>query len=161
MLLRTDRRGSGPRPAAAPIRPRGGTRSGPCRHPEAHEDTATVLRCPRPLRQIAVRGLGREHPHLDALSSAVALNVDLDATLTVWAQVADDALRRRLPGYQKAGPDTLWRRFVSTRGRITIGPAEVVVRLRSRTRSPVMRSANVPVVDDPWWGGRPLRFELD
>jgi hypothetical protein len=42
--------------------------------------------------------------HLDALSSAVALNVDLDTTLTVWAQAAYDALRRRLPGYATATP---------------------------------------------------------
>ncbi|MGH2990272.1 MAG: hypothetical protein ACRDMA_10485 [Solirubrobacterales bacterium] len=52
--------------------------------------------------------------HLDALSSAVALNVDLDVTLTVWAAAAYDALRRRLRGYESATPDTIWRRFVST-----------------------------------------------
>lgn len=172
-------------------------RSGPYRHPEVHEDTVTVRGCEASLRQIAVRGLGHEHPtlvltndrataasklvnryakrmaieqrlsesirsfHLDALSSAVALNVDLDTTLTVWAQVAYDALRRRLPGYAKAAPDTMWRRFVSTHGRITIGPDEVVVGLNSRTYSPVMRSADLPVVNVPWWGGRPLRFEFD
>jgi hypothetical protein len=44
--------------------------------------------------------------HLDARSSAVALNVDLDTTLTVWAQAAYDALRRRLLGYHTATPDT-------------------------------------------------------
>ncbi|MBI2237120.1 MAG: hypothetical protein HYU54_01140 [Actinobacteria bacterium] len=99
--------------------------------------------------------------HLDALSSAVALNVDLDTTLTVWAQVAYDALRRRLPGYEKAAPETIWRRFVSTRGRITIGPNDVVVRLKNRTYSPVMRSSHTPVVKVPWWGGRHLRFVFD
>src|SRR6266540_2427381 len=35
--------------------------------------------------------------HLDALSSAVALNIDLDTTLTVWAAATYDALRRQLP----------------------------------------------------------------
>jgi len=172
-------------------------RSGPYRHPEVHEDTVRVRGCEAALRQIAVRGLGHEHPtlvltnnrtttagklvnryakrmaieqrlaesirsfHLDALSSAVALNVGLDTTLTVWAQVAYDALRRRLPGYAKAAPETMWRRFVSTHGRITIGQDEVVVGLKSRTYSPVMRSADLPVVKVPWWGGRPLRFEFD
>ncbi len=98
--------------------------------------------------------------HLDALSSAVALNVDLDTTLTCVAQLAYDALRRRLSGYENATPDTIWRRFVSTRGCVTLGPKEVLVRLRQRTYSPVMRSASLPEVRVPWWGGRRLRFEF-
>ena len=98
--------------------------------------------------------------HLDALSSAVALNVDLDTTLTVWAQAAYDALRRRLAGYETATPDTIWRRFVSTPGEITLTPDEVVVRLRRRTYSPILRSADHPLVQVPWWGGRPLRFQF-
>ena len=98
--------------------------------------------------------------HLDALSSAVALNVDLDTTLTVWAQAAYDALRRRLPGYHTATPDTIWRRFVSTKGHLTLGPTEVVARIAERTYSPVLRSADLPQVEVPWWGGRRLRFEI-
>jgi transposase len=98
--------------------------------------------------------------HLDALSSAVALNVDLDTTLTVWAQAAYDALRRRLPGYTTATPDTIWRRFVSTSGQLTLGPTEVVARIAERTYSPVLRSADLPEVEVPWWGGRRLRFEI-
>jgi hypothetical protein len=98
--------------------------------------------------------------HLDALSSAVALNVDLDTTLTVWAGAAYDALRRRLPGYQTATPDTIWRRFISTRGHITLGPDQVVTHLARRTYSPVLRSADRPEVQVPWWDGRRLRFEL-
>jgi len=98
--------------------------------------------------------------HLDALSSAVALNVDLDTTLTVWAQATYDALRRRLPGYTTATPDTIWRRFVSTKGHITLGPTEVVAQIAERTYSPVLRSADLPEVEVPWWGGRRLRFEI-
>src|SRR6266511_1629599 len=98
--------------------------------------------------------------HLDALSSAVALNVDLDTTLTVWAQAAYDALRRRLPGYASATPDTIWRRFVSTSGHVTLGPTEVVARIAERTYSPVLRSADLPEVQVPWWDERRLRFEI-
>jgi len=170
-------------------------RRGPHSRPQVHEDTVTVRGCAKPLRQIAVRGLGHDHPtlvltndhanrparlvdryakrmtieqrleegirsfHLDALSSAVALNVDLDTTLTVAAQLAYDWLRRRLPGYETATPDTIWRRFVSTKGSIILGPDEVVVRLGERTYSPVLRAADLPVVAVPWWEGRRLRFE--
>ncbi|MGH9040424.1 MAG: hypothetical protein ACRDZ3_09345 [Acidimicrobiia bacterium] len=171
-------------------------RRGPHHRPQVHEDIVTVRGCPRPLRQIAVRGLGHDHPtliltndstskpgrlvdryakrmnieqrleegirsfHLDALSSAVALNVDLDTTLTVIAQLAYDWLRRRLPGYETVTPDTIWRRFISTKGSVTLGPKEVVVRLGERTYSPVLRAAQLPTTAVPWWQGRTLRYEL-
>jgi hypothetical protein len=96
---------------------------------QVHEDIVTVRGCPTLLRQIAVRGLGHDHPtliltndfdakagwlvncyakrmaielrlaeairsfHLDADSSSVALNVDLYATLTVWAHATYDTFR--------------------------------------------------------------------
>jgi hypothetical protein len=171
-------------------------RRGPYAKPEIHEHDVTVRGRPTPLRQIAVRGLGHEHPtliltndrnsapkklvaryaqrmrieqrlaesirsfHLDALSSAVALNVDLDTTLTVWAAAAYDHLRQRLPGYQDATPDTIWRRFISTSGQITIAPDNITCRLNSRTYSPVMRSADLPDIEIPWWNGRPLRLQF-
>jgi hypothetical protein len=164
--------------------------------PEVHEQDVTVRGCPTPLRQIAVRGLGHEHPtliltndrdstpkkivgryakrmrieqrlaesirsfHLDALSSAVALNVDLDTTLTVWAAAAYDHLRQRLPGYEHATPDTIWRRFISTSGQITISPTHITCRLNSRTYSPIMRTANLPDTEIPWWNARPLRLQF-
>jgi hypothetical protein len=164
-------------------------RTGPYRHPHVHEDQVTVRGCPVALRQLAVRGLGHDQPtllltnnhtakpaklidryakrmtieqrlaeqirsfHLDALSSAVALNVDLDTTLTVWAAAAYDALRRRLPGYTSAT-------FVSTSGQITLAPTEVVARISERTYSPVLRSADLPEIQVPWWEGRRLRFEI-
>jgi len=171
-------------------------RRGAYAKPEVHEQDVTVRGCPHPLRQIAVRGLGHDHPtliltndrtstpkkivgryakrmrieqrlaesirsfHLDALSSAVALNVDLDTTLTVWAAATYDALRRQLPGYERATPDTIWRRFISTSGQITIGPDHVTCRLNSRTYSPVMRTASLPKTQIPWWNGRHLRLEF-
>ena len=171
-------------------------RRGAYTKPQVHEDDVTVRGCPTALRQIAVRGLGHDHPtliltndrhstpkkivgryakrmaieqrlaesirsfHLDALSSAVALNVDLDTTLTVWAAAAYDHLRQRLPGYQTATPDTLWRRFISTPGQLTISPDEIVCRLNSRTYSPIMRTAELPDLEIPWWDGRMLRFQF-
>src|SRR6266545_842585 len=144
-------------PGAAGVRLQGHHRRRPVRPgPGRH-------RLPHPTRPQpqAPRHPGRAaRHHLDALSSAVALNVDLDTTLTVWAQAAYDALRRRLPGYATATPDTIWRRFVSTSGQVTLGPTEVVARIAERTSSPVLRSADLPEVEVPWWGGRRLRFEI-
>jgi hypothetical protein len=171
-------------------------RRGAYAKPQVHQQDVTVRGCPTPLRQIAVRGLGHDHPtliltndrtsppkqivgryakrmrieqrlaeqirsfHLDSLSSAVALNVDLDTTLTVWAAAAYDHLRQRLPGYEQMTPDTIWRRFISTSGQITIEPHQITCRLNSRTCSPIMRSAQLSPTEIPWWGGRPLRFQF-
>jgi hypothetical protein len=99
--------------------------------------------------------------HLDALSSAVPLNVDLDVVLSVLAGAVCGALRRRLPGYGSATPDTLQRRFLSTGGVIVNRDDTIVVRLNRPTYSPVLRQADLPEVAVPWWGGRRLRFEYD
>jgi hypothetical protein len=99
--------------------------------------------------------------HLDALSSAVPLNVDLDVVLSVLAGAVCAALRRRLTGYQTATPDTLQRRFLSTGGTITSDGDTITVHLARRTYSPVLRSADIPDVAVPWWGGRRLHLTYD
>lgn len=96
---------------------------------------------------------------LDALAGAVPLNVDLDVVLSVLAHTVCAALRRRLPGYATATPDTLQRRFLSTGGEILNHNDEIVVRLDRRTYSPVLRQADLPTTNVPWWEGRRLRYE--
>jgi transposase len=98
--------------------------------------------------------------HLDALSSAVALNVDLDVVLTVLADAACAALARRLPGYHDATPDLLQRRFLDTEGVILNHGDHIVVRLNRRAYSPVLRAADLPPTIVPWWGGRTLHYEF-
>ena len=99
---------------------------------------------------------------LDALAGAVPLNVDLDVVLSVLAHTVCAALRRRLPGYDSATPDTLQRRFLNTGGIILNRGPEIVLRLNRRTYSPVLRQASLPeTINVPWWGGRTLRYEYD
>ena len=97
--------------------------------------------------------------NLDALAGAVPLNIDLDVVLSVLAHTVCAALRRRLPGYATATPDTLQRRFLSTGGTIINRDHELVVRLNRRTYSPVLRQGDLPTVTVPWWGDRRLRYE--
>jgi len=99
--------------------------------------------------------------HLDALAGSVPINVDLDVVLSVLAGAVCASLRRRLTGYHHATPDTLQRRFLSTGGRIVNQDQGILVRLKRRTYSPVLRQADIPEVAVPWWGGRTLRFEFD
>ena len=170
-------------------------RDGNYRKPEVVDETVRLSDYPHPIRQLVVRGLGRESPtvlitnhstatpkflieryarrmtieqrlaeairsfHLDSLSSAVPLNVDLDVALSVLASAICAALRQRLPGYHTATPDTLQRRFLQTSGLILTTDDTITVRLDRRAYSPVLRSADLPDTTIPWWGGRRLRLE--
>jgi transposase-like protein len=97
--------------------------------------------------------------HLDSLSSAVPLNIDLDVALSVLASAICSALRQRLPGYHTATPDTLQRRFLQTGGVILKTDDTITVKLDRRAYSPVLRSADLPDTNVPWWGGRRLHLE--
>jgi Transposase DDE domain len=99
--------------------------------------------------------------HVDALSSAVNLNADLDIMLCVLAQALIAALRARLPGYTTVTPDVLQRRFLETPGQITTSGNTITVRLDRRAYTPVLRQADLPNnTPIPWWGNRTLRFEF-
>jgi hypothetical protein len=99
--------------------------------------------------------------HLDALSSGISLNVDLDTTLTVVAGNLDRLLlARRLPRYQTATPDKLWRHFLDTGrqparrrrpGDLRAQPAQLPI--------PVLINGGFADLDVPipWWQGRTLR----
>jgi hypothetical protein len=170
---------------------------GRTRRVKIHDNPAAQLSAyPRPLRQLAVTGLGHDQPTLlitndattparkivesysrrmnieqrlaeaiqsfglDALAGAVPLNVDLDVVLSVLAHTICAAMRRRLPGYHTATPDTLQRRFLSTGGTITSHGDQITIRLNRRTYSPVLRQASLPeTITVPWWGNRTLRYE--
>jgi transposase len=172
-------------------------RDGAYRRPKVVDEEATLSAYPATVRQLIVRGLGRDAPtviitnnrsrstkqliqryarrmtieqrlaesirsfHVDALTGAVPLNIDLDVALTVLAGAVCASLRRRLTGYHHATPDTLQRRFLSTTGVIVNHTHAIVVRLNRRTYSPVLRQADIPQVTVPWWGNRTLRFEFD
>jgi hypothetical protein len=171
-------------------------RHGAYRKPHVVDEQATLSAYPGIVRQLVVRGLGRDAAtviitndrraspkqlieryarrmtieqrlaeairsfHLDALASAVPLNVDLDVVLSVLAGAVCAALRRRLgTGYTTATPDTLQRRFLHTGGTIINHGDTITVRLDRRTYSPVLRSADIPDTTVPWWNGRTLRFD--
>jgi hypothetical protein len=170
-------------------------RDGNYRKPEVLDETVRLSDYPKPIRQLVVRGLGRESPtvlitnhttatpkflieryarrmtieqrlaeairsfHLDSLSSAVPLNVDLDVALSVLASTICGALRQRLPGYHTATPDTLQRRFLQTGGVILKTDDTITVRLDRRAYSPVLRSADLPDTTIPWWDNRRLHLD--
>ena len=100
--------------------------------------------------------------HLDALTSGVPLNVDLDTTLTVVAGNLCRLLALKLPRYQDATPDRIWRHFLDATGTLHITGDTVTCALNLRSHHPVLIDAGfadlqVPI---PWWDGRTLRFRF-
>jgi transposase len=100
--------------------------------------------------------------HLDALTSGVPLNVDLDTTLTVAAGNLYRLLALKLPRYENATPDKIWRHFLDATGTLHITPGTVTCALNLRSHHPVLIDAGfadleIPI---PWWSGRTLRFRF-
>lgn len=100
--------------------------------------------------------------HLDALTSGVPLNVDLDTTLTVVAGNLYRLLARKLSGYETATPERIWRHFLDATGTLHITDTAVTCALNLRSHHPVLIDAGfadlqVPI---PWWDGRTLRFRF-
>jgi hypothetical protein len=94
--------------------------------------------------------------------TGIPLNVDLDTTLTVIAGNLYRLLARRLPRYQTATPDKLWRHFLDTGGTLHITDDQVTCALNLRSYHPVLidggfADLKVPI---PWWQGRTLRFRF-
>jgi hypothetical protein len=173
-------------------------RSGRYRQPEIHDQLIRIKDIEGPVRQLAVRNIGRDQPtllitndiqrttkqlftryaermgieneldayisgfHLDALSSGLPLNVDLDTTLTVIAGNLYRLLARRLPRYEHATPDRIWRHFLDSTGTLHLGEDTLTLDLHVRTYHPVLIDAGLadqptPI---PWLDGRQLRFRF-
>ncbi len=100
--------------------------------------------------------------HLDALSSAVALNVDFDVLLTVLASGIYRLFARSLRGYERAHARQIFRRFLDTSARIRVERGEVVVRLPRRAHNPILIDTGHigQAFAIPWWGGWRLRLEI-
>ena len=100
--------------------------------------------------------------HLDCLASEVRLNVDFDLTLTVAAALLYHHLAARLKGFAEATPQTLFRRFVNTPGRIEITASHVRVHFEKRTHNPILKEAGFeePTAAVPWMDAKSLQLEF-
>jgi hypothetical protein len=99
--------------------------------------------------------------HLDALSSAVALNVDFDVLLTVMASAIYRSFAKVLRGYEHAQARQVFRRFLDTTARVTVSAKTVVVNLPRHAHNPVLIDAGLigSATPIPWWDGRTLKIE--
>ncbi len=100
--------------------------------------------------------------HLDALSSAVALNVDFDVLLTVIASGIYRQFAKALRGYKRARARQIFRRFLDTTARVIIEGDRVTVQLPRRAHNPILIDAGLigRTTAIPWWKGKKLRLEI-
>ena len=100
--------------------------------------------------------------HLDALTSGVPLNVDLDTTLTVVAGNLYRLLALKLSRYERATPGTLWRDFLDATGTLHIDDTGITCALNLRSHHPALIDAGFAELQTPipWWEGRTLRFRF-
>ena len=76
--------------------------------------------------------------HTTALSSSVAIRIDLDVLLTLVGQATYHMFAQHLRGYEDSGAGVIFRKFIDTPAKIFIGPKEIEIRLNKRANNPIL-----------------------
>jgi hypothetical protein len=101
--------------------------------------------------------------HMDALSSAVAMKVNLDLQLTLMASSLYRLFGLRIGnGYEKAKSSHIFRDFIDATAGISITRKEILVQFQKRAHNPHLIAAgfdkvNIPI---PWLDKKKLRLMI-
>ena len=101
--------------------------------------------------------------HMDALSSAVPMRINVDVQLTVMASVLYRLLGIRVgQGYEKAEARTIYRDLMRHTGKVTITRNEILVQLRARAKDNYLVNAGYPDLRQkiPWLDNKTLRIQF-
>ena len=114
-------------------------------------------------RMIIENGIadGIDFFHMDALSSAVAMKVNLDLQLTLMASSLYRLLGAKVGnGYQRAKSRHIFRDLVDATATLMIDRKHLTVRFQKRAHNPLLLAAGFDQVDVPvpWLGSKHLRF---
>jgi hypothetical protein len=99
--------------------------------------------------------------HMDALSSAVAMKVNLDLQLTLMASSLYRLLAAKLGnGYEKAKSRHIFRDFIDATATLVINKKDILVRFQKRAHNPLLIGAGFDKTDIrvPWLGRKTIRF---
>jgi hypothetical protein len=98
--------------------------------------------------------------HLDALSSAVGVEIDFDMALLVIAIALYRALASRMRGYSDADARQIFRDLADMPATVTVADREVLVELHRRAHLPIIVASGLLDLPTPipWWNGRRLRL---
>jgi hypothetical protein len=106
---------------------------------------------------------GIEFFHMDALSSGVAMKVDLDLQLTLMASGLYRLLGQRVGhGYERARTQHAFRDLVDATAMVSIGERDIEVRYQKRAHNPLLLAAGFDQTDVaiPWLENKRLRLVL-
>ena len=101
--------------------------------------------------------------HMDALSSAVAMKVNLDLQLTLMASSLYRFFGSKIGnGYQKAKSRHIFRDFIDATATLIISGKDISVRFQKRAHNPMLLDAGFQdlAVSIPWLKGRRLHFAI-
>lgn len=101
--------------------------------------------------------------HMDALSAAVPMRIDLDLQLTLMASGLYRLLAVRIGnGRQTAKSRTLFRNFIKAPADISVDNDSITVRIGRRANNPFLLNASYDETDIavPWLMGRRLRIDF-
>ena len=101
--------------------------------------------------------------HMDALSAAVPLRIDLDLQLTLMASGLYRRLANRLDDrFRRAEPASLFRKLVQTSATVTIRQDRIEVTLGRRSNNPYLLEAGYADSPTaiPWLHNRPLKINF-
>ena len=99
--------------------------------------------------------------HMDALSSAVAMKVNLDLQLTLMASSLYRLLGSKLgKRYEKAKSRHIFRDFIDATATLVIAKKQIIVKFQKRACNPFLIAADYENIDVPipWLGGKRLQF---
>jgi hypothetical protein len=101
--------------------------------------------------------------HMDALSSAVAMKVNLDVQLTLMASSLYRLIALRIGnGHESAKSRHIFRDFIDATANITITESEIVVKFQKRAHNPLLIAADFHKtnISIPWLDNKKLRIML-
>jgi hypothetical protein len=99
--------------------------------------------------------------HMDALSSAVALKINIDLQLTLMASSLYRLLGCQLGhGYETAKSRHIFRDFIDASAGVSVTETSIEVHFQKRAHNPFLFKAGFDQVDLPikWWNGKRLRL---
>jgi hypothetical protein len=101
--------------------------------------------------------------HMDALSSAVAMKVNLDVQLTLMASSLYRLIALKIGnGYENAKSRHIFRDFIDATANIKITKNDIMVKFQKRAHNPLLIAADFDKIDIsiPWLDNKKLRIIL-
>lgn len=100
--------------------------------------------------------------HVDALSSDVRINVDMDVVLSVIASGCYRWFANQLKGFEKATAKRIWNTFLDRPGKVKLMDNDVVLSIRRFSKAPVLLESKLSrdQTQIPWLGNRKVKIEI-